>query len=223
MDINATLAELAVAHPAASRVFQRLGLDYCCGGRKSLEDVCRSQGLDAARVICAIAEEEKRVALPRWDHAPLSDLIRFIVSRYHEELRQELPQLIGLAARVEQRHGGKTSCPRGLHAHLEKMHASVLDHLVKEEQVLFPMIAAGQAARALGPVRVMEEEHDDHGRSLQYVRLLTNNLTPPEDACPSWRALYARLAELESELFDHIHLENNVLFPRALAETEGQQ
>ena len=147
-------------------------------------------------------------------------LVQFIVERYHAALRRELPELIALAARVEERHVDKADCPRGLRAHLEMVHASVLDHLAKEEQILFPMILSGHGSRALGPVRVMEEEHDDHGRNLQYVRLLTNNLTTPDEACPTWRALYLRLAELESELFDHIHLENNVLFPRALAETE---
>lgn len=220
MNTTSTLAELAVVHPAASRVFQRFCLDYCCGGRRPLEDACRSKGLDATRIIEAIAEEEKNVDLPRWDHAPLPELIEFIVSRYHEGLRRELPELIGLAARVEVRHADKPSCPRGLRALLESMQVTVLDHLAKEEQVLFPMIVAGRGARARGPVRVMEEEHDDHGRNLQHIRLLTNNLTAPDEACPTWRALYLRLAELESELFDHIHLENNVLFPRALGETE---
>lgn len=222
MNTTSTLAELAVAHPAASRVFQRYGLDYCCGGRKPLEDVCRTKGLDAATILDAIADEEKTTDLPRWDNAPLPELIRFIVERYHEGLRRELPDLIALAARVEERHAEKETCPRGLRAHLQMVQASVLDHLAKEEQVLFPMIAAGLGSRALGPVRVMEEEHDDHGRNLQHIRAITNNLTPPDEACPTWRALYLRLAELESELFDHIHLENNVLFPRALGETEGR-
>jgi regulator of cell morphogenesis and NO signaling len=220
MNTTHTLAELATAHPAASRVFQRYGLDYCCGGRKPLEDVCRSKGLDAAAILDAISDEEQTVDLPRWDTAPLPELIRFIVDRYHAGLRTELPDLIALAARVEERHADKDTCPRGLHAHLQIVHAAVLDHLAKEEQILFPMIAAGYGARALGPVRVMEEEHDDHGRNLQHIRAITNNLIPPDEACPTWRALYLRLAELESDLFDHIHLENNVLFPRALGETE---
>jgi regulator of cell morphogenesis and NO signaling len=220
MNTTSTLADLATTHPAASRVFQRFGLDYCCGGRKPLEDVCRSKGLDAATVLAAIEDAERVTDLPRWDSAPLPALIRFIVDRYHNALRVELPELVTLAERVEARHADKASTPWGLAAHLQMVHASVLDHLAKEEQILFPMIAAGHGARALGPVRVMEEEHEDHSRNLLQIRLLTNNLTPPDEACPTWRALYLRLTELESELFDHIHLENNVLFPRALAETE---
>jgi regulator of cell morphogenesis and NO signaling len=216
MHTNSTLAELATTHPAASRVFQRFGLDYCCGGKKPLAEVCRTKGLDPDAVIGAIADEETRVDLPRWDNAPFDELIKFVVERYHESLRTELPALLALAARVDSRHAEKDACPRGLHDHLEHMHQSVLEHLEKEERILFPMILAGHGARATGPVHVMEAEHDDHGESLRRVRELTNDLTPPAEACPTWRALYLRLADLEHDLMDHIHLENNVLFPRAL-------
>jgi regulator of cell morphogenesis and NO signaling len=220
MTTTSTLAELATTHPAASRVFQRYGLDYCCGGRKPLADVCRSKGLDPDSILEAIVQEEATVDLPRWDAAPLADLIRFIVERYHATLRTELPALIALAERVETRHGDKAACPRGLRAHLDDMYATVLDHLAKEERILFPMILAGDGVRAGGPIRVMQEEHEHHGENLAGVRAITNNLVPPAEACPTWRALYLRLAQLESNLFDHIHLENNVLFPRALRETE---
>lgn len=216
MTTTSTLAELATTHPAASRVFQRFGLDYCCGGRKTLSDVCATKGLDPGRILAAIADEEARVDLPRWDNAPLPELIHFIVERYHQTLRAEFPALIAQAARVENRHGDKPSCPRGLRDLLEDMHASVVEHLEKEERVLFPLILDGYGRRAGGPVRVLEAEHDDHGLHLARVRQLTHNLTPPADACPTWRALYLRLGALEGELMDHIHLENNVLFPRAL-------
>ena len=221
MNTTTTLAELATTHPAASRVFQRYGLDYCCGGRQPLADVCHAKGLDPAAVLHDIAEEETRVDLPRWDRAPLKELADFIVSRYHTELRAELPALIALAERVETRHFGKPGCPHGLRAHLEAMHAEVLDHLAKEETVLFPVILAGHGYMTATAIELMEHEHEEHGRNLARVRALTGNLTPPPAACPTWRALYLRLASLEAELMDHIHLENNVLFPRALRETEG--
>lgn len=220
MTTTSTLAELATTHPAASRVFQRYGLDYCCGGRKPLAEVCRNKGLDPETILDAIDTEEATVDLPRWDNAPLPQLIQFIVERYHATLRTEFPQLIALATRVEDRHSDKPTCPRGLRAQLEHMHEAVLDHLMKEERVLFPMIVEGYGRRASGPVRVMEEEHDDHGLNLARVRELTNNLAPPAEACSTWQALYLRLATLESELMDHIHLENNILFPRALREME---
>ena len=216
MTTSSTLAELATTHPAASRVFQRFGLDYCCGGRQALAEACVRKGLDANVILEAIAGEEAPANLPRWDRAPLSELIQFIVQRYHHSLRAELRALISYAARVEQRHGDKPGCPAGLRDLLDAMHQSVLEHLEKEERVLFPMILDGDGKRAAGPVRVLEDEHDEHGVQLGRIRALTNNLTPPADACPTWRALYLRLGTLEADLMDHIHLENHVLFPRAL-------
>ena len=133
-------------------------------------------------------------------------------------MRAELPALVTLAKRIEAGHPDEPTCPRGLGAHLEVVHAAVLDHLAKEERVLFPMILEGYGSRTGGPVRVMELEHDEHGRNLARIRELTHNLTPPPEACATWRDLYLRLGQLESELVDHIQLENTVLFPRALNE-----
>ncbi|MGE0040061.1 MAG: iron-sulfur cluster repair di-iron protein [Vicinamibacterales bacterium] len=223
MTSTTTLAELATTHPAASRVFRRRGLDFCCGGRRPLADVCETRGLDADAILGEIAAEEAAVDLPRWDQRPLPELVAFIVDRYHRSLRAELPELVALAARVESRHGDKPTAPRGLRAHLALMEQAVASHLEKEEQVLFPMLLAGAAGLAASPIRVIEEEHDDHGRNLARVRELTADLTPPPEACPTWRALYLRLGALEAELMDHIHLENNVLFPRALGEMEAGQ
>jgi regulator of cell morphogenesis and NO signaling len=218
---SSSLAELATLHPAASRVFQRYGLDYCCGGRSSLSDACRAQGLDAEAVLTAIAAEDQRSELRRWDRAPLDELVRHIVHRYHDALREELPALVALAARVESRHAATPDCPRGLRDLLECMQERVLEHLDKEERVLFPMILDGYGRKAAGPVRVLEEEHDEHGRNLGRIRQFTNNFTPPSHACATWRALYLRLAALEAELMDHVHLENHVLFTRALAHQES--
>jgi regulator of cell morphogenesis and NO signaling len=155
---------------------------------------------------------------PHWETAPLSELIHFIVSHYHEKLRQELPVLIELAREVERNDHDDPTCPRGLGAHLERMYPTVLDHLAKEERVLFPMILEGYGARAGGPVRVMENEHDEHCTSLARIRELTHGLQLPEGRSSTWRELCARLASFESELLAHIHLENDVLFPRALRE-----
>ena len=154
--------------------------------------------------------------LPQWNSAPLSDLIRFIVTRYHDTLRAELPELSAIAQRVEARHRAQPTCPRGLAAHLDVVRAAVIEHLEKEEKVLFPMILEGYGARTAGPVRVMTLEHEEHVKSLARIRALTGNLTPPDDACPTWRELYARLGKLESDLVEHMRLENEVLFPRVL-------
>jgi regulator of cell morphogenesis and NO signaling len=218
MTSQSTLADIAVAHPAATRVFHRHGLDFCCGGRRPLAEVCAAQGLDPAALLRAIdAEEQTPSDLTRWDREPLSALITFIVDTYHRRLRASVPDLIRMAEKVETSHRDKPTCPHGLAAQLKTMHAAVLEHLEKEERVLFPLILAGHGRAAIGPVQVMEMEHDDHGRNLAMVRQLTNNLQAPPEACATWRALYLGLLQLEAELMVHIHLENNVLFRRALA------
>ncbi len=214
-DSNTTLAELAVHFPAASRVFKHHRLDYCCSGHRSLAQACHERGVSPDDVLAAVQHESRGGAAPAPETCDA--LINHIVERYHEPLRRELPELVAMAERVERRHGQRPGCPLGLAQHLRAMHMDVLDHLSKEERVLFPMIRAQLGAAARMPVTALQREHDDHGECLRKTRALTDDLTPPALACVTWRALYLRLAELESELMDHIHLENNVLFPRALA------
>jgi regulator of cell morphogenesis and NO signaling len=214
---STTLAELAVVHPGAARVFFHHRLDFCCGGRRPLSEACHERGLDPAAILQEIdAAAPLDTDLPRWDRASLPSLVDHVVTTYHARLRRDLPDLIAMAARVESRHGSKPECPTGLAAHLQEMHTSVLDHLQKEEQILFPMIVRGAGARAAAPVQVMEMEHEHHREDLLRLRALTDDLRPPAQACATWRALYAGLRQLEEELMEHIHLENNVLFPRAL-------
>ena len=215
-DPSVSLGELAVRIPAASRVFKRHRLDYCCSGHRALADACRDKDLDPAAILAELEAEVSAAGAGTPAFESDGALIDHIVERYHEPLRRELPELVAMAKRVEHRHGDKRGCPHGLAQHLSAMHAEVLDHLAKEEQVLFPMIRAGAGRAAGAPISVMQREHDDHGASLARVRALTGDLEPPMGACATWRALYLRLGELESELMDHIHLENNVLFPRAL-------
>ena len=217
MNASITLAELAVTHPAAARVFDRHRLDFCCGGRRPLDEVCRERQLDPGAILASIAAEDPLEAdQRRWDQAPLPALVQHIQSVYHMRLREQLPGLVVMARRVEARHADKPSCPRGLTALLEAMHEAVLTHLQKEEQILFPLIVSGQASRAGGPVRAMEVEHEQHGEDLLEIRRLTGDLVAPDEACTTWRALYIGLQQLEQELMDHIHLENNILFRRAL-------
>jgi regulator of cell morphogenesis and NO signaling len=218
MDSTTTLAELAVAHPAAARVFYANRLDFCCGGRRPFADACRERGLDAKAILDEIGREEA-VAEPatRWELAPLPALVDHIVTHYHRRLRESLPDLVRMAHRVEARHRERAACPAGLAALLEQMQRSVLDHLEKEETILFPAILRGTSARIASPVTVMELEHQHHKGDLLRIRTLTNDLTPPAEACTTWRALYAGLQQLEQELMAHIHLENNILFRRALA------
>ena len=214
-----TLAEIAVKHPSASRVFHRHGLDFCCHGNRGLDEACAERGLSFIDVLIEIGEEEREREQPtRWEHRTIPELIDHIVSYYHRRLRDELPQLIAMAARVERVHAEKASCPRGLCDHLQVMQTAVLDHLAKEETILFPMLLAGRGPVAGRPIQVMEMEHQDHAENLRHVRTITSNLVVPPEACATWKALYLRLDAFEAEFMDHIHLENNILFRRALCQ-----
>ena len=214
-----TLADLAITRPGATRVFLKHGLDFCCGGRRPVDEACAEKGLDPDAILAEIEREDAKGGdLTRWAGRPIDELLDFIQGHYHARHRADLPEVIALAEKVEQVHADKPTCPKDLAAHLRVVHAAVLDHLAKEEGILFPMIRAGHGSRAGGPIHVMEEEHNDHGKNLARIRDLTANLTAPPEACPTWRALYLRLVRLSDELMEHIHLENNVLFPRALYE-----
>lgn len=211
-----TLSEIATRHPAASRVLHRHGLDFCCGGRRPFAEACAERGLEADTVLAEIEVEDAGAVSAGWDERPLVELVDHIVGFYHRRLRVELPELVAMAERVELRHADKASCPHGLAEHLVVMHEAVLEHLAKEELVLFPLLLSGRGAQAAAPINVIEVEHEDHRASLLRTRQLTAGLVAPPEACVTWRALYLRLEDLERELMEHIHLENNVLFCRAL-------
>ncbi len=215
-DQDITLAELATSRPGATVVFHAHGLDFCCGGQRSLAEACVERGLDPAAILAAIEAEEYRDSdLSRWAAAPNEDLIPHILDYYHARLRRDLAQILEMAQRVEQRHAGREDRPTGLAEHVRSMAGELEQHMMKEEQILFPMILDGRGAMAGGPISVMEKEHADVAGDLKRTRELTSDLTPPADACNTWRSLYLRLTTMESELKDHIHLENNVLFPRS--------
>ena len=215
---STTLAELAITHPGASHVFLKHGLDFCCHGRRPFEEACSEKGLNPSAILKEISNEEANRNLSDLAHKPVGELVDFIEGHYHQRLRAELPELIALADKVERVHASKAACPRGLPSHLRMIHEAILDHMAKEEQVLFPMIRSGNHHRAAAPIRVMEQEHEDHGRNLEYLRALTGEFIAPAEACATWKALYLRLSRLSDELMEHIHLENNVLFPRVLCE-----
>lgn len=214
---DTTLADLATTRAGASRVFHRHGLDFCCHGRISLAKACEEHKLDVEALLAELrAEEERTKDFEPWDERALPLVVEHLLVHYHQRHREELPRLIFAARKVEAVHGEKPSCPKGLAAHLERISEELEDHMQKEEQVLFPMVLSGRGAMAAMPVQVLEMEHNDHARNLQRSRALAHDFIPPPEACGTWRALYLGLEELERELMQHIHLENNVLFPRAL-------
>lgn len=214
--LDRTVGELARDIPGATAVFHAHNLNFCCGGKQTLRDALVDTQSDA-KVIAA--ELEQLLDKPEFAEQPvhaLSDasLIEHILSRYHDVHRQQLPELRRLAARVELVHGGHPLCPAGLTQHLEHMQVALEEHMRKEEQILFPMIARGMHSAAVGPVSVMRADHDDHGEFIAVVMRLTRNLELSDGACNTWQALYGGLEVLCRDLMDHIHLENNVLFNR---------
>lgn len=219
------VGQLAATHPLATRVFARHGIDYCCGGGAPLAEVCSRKGLDTAAVMAEIEEE---LAAPgadgkQWDKTPLPELIDHILAVYHASLKEELPRLDGMAHKVLDVHGDKD--PARFAALVEVftgLRAELQQHMLKEEQILFPMIRRGQGTAAGAPVGVMMHEHEVAGEALRRLRTLTDDYTVPQEACNTWRALWHGLAALEAALHEHIHLENNILFPRALAGPAGE-
>jgi len=216
---DSQVGRIAAEHPISTRVFARYGIDYCCGGGVPLAEACESRGLDAERVMEEIQREVDPVAGAgeHWSEAPLPDLVTHILVAYHQPLKEELPRLEAMARKVLEVHRDKEpemltellSVYLGIKADLEP-------HMEKEEQILFPMIQRGQGFLADGPVAVMREEHEVVGSALKRLRALTNDYEVPARACNTWRALWHGLAAMEKELHQHIHLENNILFPRAL-------
>lgn len=211
--IDVPLSRLATSSPGATRVLHRYALDYCCGGATTLGDACAAAGVDPARVAEELEREQASGDGVDWTSRPAVDLIDHLLDAFHAHHREELPRLIAMAAKVEEVHAQRDGCPEGLAHHLGVMLHSLEDHMQKEEQVLFPMIRAGQGHSAAMPISCMEDEHEEHGRSLERLRELANGYEPPAGACTTWRALYLGLAALERDLMEHIHLENNVLFP----------
>lgn len=214
-----TVGDLVRTQPNAVRVLQRYGIDFCCGGKKLLADVCASSGLEVDALLAEVAAE--RGHAPNWDALATPELTVAIVERFHEPLAEELPRLIAMADRVLAVHGNKD--PERLAALNHVVHALVDDlvpHMFKEERILFPLLNKGVSAGALPPIRVMFSEHDTVGDLLRQLRVLTEEFVPPPGACSTWRALYQGLAELERDTHEHIHVENNVLFARILAESK---
>jgi regulator of cell morphogenesis and NO signaling len=209
-----SVGEIAAALPGATAVFRRFGLDFCCKGDVALEESARGHGVALDEVEQALASLDSRAAAtaPR-ETAPL---IAHILARYHEVHRRELPELVTLARRVESVHAKHPEVPRGLADLLERIEHELDSHMRKEELILFPAMARAEATDGglEAPISVMRHEHDDHGANLRALEALTHDFRLPADACRTWQALYAGAAKLVDDVMEHIHLENNVLFPR---------
>lgn len=205
------VADIAANLPGATKVFRELKIDFCCGGQVPLAEAVAARGASLSDVEAALATLETGAIV-----APQStdELIEHILERYHATHRAELPELIRLAARVEARHAENPLVPRGIHAALEEAAQALEEHMQKEEQILFPLMRAGGHPMIHAPIGRMRHEHDEHGERLANLEHLANHFKLPEEACPTWRALYAGVAKLIDDVHEHVHLENNVLFAR---------
>ena len=231
-----TVREIALENPASIRVFEAFGIDYCCGGRKPLAEACEAKNIPLESLIAALengAGTETPVA-EDWNNKSLGSLTAHIVNTHHAYVRRELPRLAELAGKVVNRHGDtKPELPQ-IQAKVAQISEELIEHLAKEEVVLFPYVSKLEKAKEEGtskphgcfgtvanPIAMMTQEHDAAGTLMAEIRLLSGDYNPPVGACPTFLAFYNGLREFEQDLHQHIHLENNILFPRALAMEEA--
>lgn len=223
LSTSASVGLWAALHPSAIRAFERHHIDFCCRGARPLSLACAEVGVVPEALLAEISALEQAGPTPRrWDDAPLPELIDHILADFHAPLPGELQRLGDLLDKVRRVHGGKSlEAEQRLSAvaqHFRQLREELDVHLAKEERILFPWIRSGRGATAGGPVQVMLLEHDGTADLLRRIRALTHDHVAPEGACATWRALWQGLQALESSLHEHIHLESNVLFPRALAD-----
>ena len=229
---STTVRQLAIEMPGATRVFEKFKIDYCCGGNKPLAEACANAGLDLQEVEQQLALSEATQAVQTTDFTEmrLAALIDHIVNKHHVYTKDEIVRLEALATKVESVHGDRHPELRQVSVLFKRLCADLKPHMLKEEQILFPYIVQLERASAHkldppfapfgtvnNPVRMMMMEHDVAGEILRELRKVTNDYAVPADVCISYKTLYEALEAFEQDLHQHIHLENNILFPEAVA------
>jgi regulator of cell morphogenesis and NO signaling len=222
-----SVGQLVVERPARARVFEKLGIDYCCGGKRPLEEVCREKNLNYASVVQEMdtADAASTETERNWSSASVTDLCDHIEQTHHAYLKSELPRLEFLTTKVAARHGGNKPALLEVRDILIALKTEMESHMMKEEHVLFPLCRHLDAAEELpaadcgsvgNPIEAMMREHEDAGDALARIRTLTEDFTCPPDACNTFRATYDSLHQLERDMHQHVHKENNILFPKAV-------
>ncbi len=220
--LDQTIGNIVCDIPGATRVFHQHKLDFCCNGGNSLREAAAKRGVDTTILTKDLERLRGQTDSTRdWRTTGPEELVEHILRTFHDKHREQLPELLRLARRVEAVHGDKPGCPVGLADHLAFMEQDLESHMMKEEQVLFPMLIRGYYTQSVAPISMMRHEHEHHGESLEILMQLTNDITAPEGACNTWRALYAGLVQLREDVMQHIHLENNVLFLNAERQAGG--
>lgn len=220
-----TVAELAVSHPGALAVFTKYNIDYCCGGHRSIEDACIRVGLDPEQIKKEIhdASVEQSTQAFRPEKWSSSFLIDYIIQNHHSYVKNTTPELTYFIERVCNAHGHDSPEVIQIREIFAELSEELSSHMTKEEMILFPALKRLEAQNDLdhplqltvqAPIAAMEHEHDSAGELIKAIRQLSNNYTPPEFACPTFRITFKKLQEFDNDLMTHIHLENNILFKR---------
>jgi regulator of cell morphogenesis and NO signaling len=225
-----TIGEIVAEDYRSAAVFERYGLDFCCGGKQTLDEACRARGVDAARVTADLkaidgSAPDASLRVTDW---PLDALIDHIVIRHHRYVRGALPVLIAHTAKIARVHGDRRPELLEVARLVEEIAHEMTQHMVKEEEILFPyvrgLVEADRAGDPIGPspfgtvqnpIRMMEREHEMTGDAVSRIRELTDAYQPPETACTTYRVCFQELQQFERDLHRHVHLENHVLFPGA--------
>ncbi|MBZ5559055.1 MAG: iron-sulfur cluster repair di-iron protein [Acidobacteriia bacterium] len=227
---HATVGDIVAADFRTAGVFESFGIDFCCGGRRSLEDACRGAVANPEAVIRALEALPPATATDddatRW---PVDRLIDHILARHHAYVRSATPTIARYLAKLHEVHGARHPELARIATIFEQVSGDLEQHMFKEEQILFPYMRdlgerAGQACgfgmspfgTVENPIRMMEREHREAADELRLIRELTNGYTPPADGCTTYQVCMAELAQFERDLHRHVHLENNVLFPKAV-------
>ena len=228
LDLASPVGQWVAERPATSRIFEKLKIDYCCGGKKPLAQACTEQQLDPQEVLLQLQDGNHSPASPsaNWLDAPLAMLCDHIELTHHAYLKAELPRLTEIVAKVAHVHGAAHPEMHAVQQALAEVRAELVPHMFKEEQILFPAIRLLEQSAACpafpfgsieNPIRMMEHEHDSAGEALRQIRELTHDFRVPEGACNTYRAMLDGLHTLERDMHIHVHKENSILFPRATA------
>jgi regulator of cell morphogenesis and NO signaling len=234
VETSRTVRDLVLANPAAARTLDQFGIDFCCGGNTSLAEACAKASVPVERVLSAIEKSASEPSARDWQNAPLEELTRHIVEKHHAFTREELKRLKTLLAKVVAAHGANHPEVARVQSLFHELDRELTMHMMKEEGILFPYIESMEGAvlakRPLppcmfgtvqNPVRMMILEHDTADEVLREMRAATDSYTIPAEACLSYQELYRALPAFEADLLEHIHLENNILFPRAIQMEEA--